>query len=105
MLRPDEQEFLDYVTEKYGDRSNPSQKEWTFAKHFNLIQEDLEEMLFDLFTRYGIEHSNFNLDNYFMPEFYWWQFRLKREWHDRKFKTLTLGMIIESAKAGKWLYD
>lgn len=105
MLIADEQELLDYVTEKYGERKKPAQKEWTFEGHFNFIQEDLEEMLFDLFTRYGIDHRNFNLDDYFMPEFYWWQFRLKKEWRNRDFKTLTLEMIIESAKAGRWLYD
>ncbi|QIM45399.1 DUF1493 family protein [Leclercia adecarboxylata] len=105
MLLPDEQEFLDYVTEKYGERDCPAKKEWALQEHFNFLQEDLEEMLFDLFTRYGIKHSDFNLDNYFMPEFYWWQFRLKKEWRTRKFKSLTLEMIIESAKAGRWLYD
>ncbi|MEN3753447.1 DUF1493 family protein [Mangrovibacter sp. SLW1] len=78
MLLSDEQELLDYVTEKYGEREKPAQKEWSFQEHFNFIQEDLEEMLFDLFARYGITHGNFNLDNYFMPEFYWWQFRLKK---------------------------
>ncbi|MBU9808600.1 DUF1493 family protein [Rahnella sp. C60] len=105
MLKPDEQELLDYVTNTYGQRDKPAQKDWTFEEHFNFFQEELEEMLFDLFTRYGIEHSNFNIDDYFMPEFYWWQFKLKKEWQDRQFKTLTLGMIIESAKAGRWLYD
>ena len=105
MLLPDEQELLDYVTEKYGEREKPAQKEWSFQEHFNFIQEDLEEMLFDLFTRYGIAHGNFNLDNYFMPEFYWWQFRLKKDWRNHRFKMLTLEMIIESAKVGYWLYD
>lgn len=100
-----QQELLDYVTMTYGDQDYPAKKDWTFQEHFNFIQEDLEEMLFDLFTRYDIEHSNFNLDNYFMPELYWWQFRLKKEWRDRQFKTLTLEMILESAKEGKWLYD
>jgi len=105
MLLPDEQEFLEYVTENYSERKRPAKKEWTFQEHFNFIQEDLEDMLFDLFTRYGIEHSKFNLDDYFMPELYWWQFRLKKEWRGRQFKTLTLEMIIESAKANRWLYD
>lgn len=105
MLLSDAQELLDYITEKYGERKNPAQREWTFEEHFNFIQEDLEEMLFDLFTRYDIDYRNFNLDNYFMPEFYWWQFRLKKEWRNREFKKLTLDMIIESAKAGRWLYD
>ncbi|MGE9552759.1 DUF1493 family protein [Erwinia amylovora] len=55
---------------KYGDSTCPARKEWTFHKHFNFVQDNLEEMLFDLFTRYEIEHSKFNIDNYFMPELY-----------------------------------
>ncbi|QMI03639.1 DUF1493 family protein [Citrobacter sp. RHB25-C09] len=105
MLLPDEKEFLHYVTENYSDCKRPAKKEWTFQEHFNLVPEDLEDMLLDLFTRYGIDASNFNLDNYFMPELYWWQFRLKKAWRERQFKTLTLAMIIESAKVGRWLYD
>jgi len=60
----DEQELLDYLTENYSDRKSPAKKEWTFQEHFNLIPEDLEDMLLDLFTRYGIEYSNFVMDHY-----------------------------------------
>lgn len=45
---------------------------------FNLVPEDLEDMLIDLFTRYGIEHTNFTLDNYFEPELFWWQWKRKK---------------------------
>ncbi|MDR9890493.1 DUF1493 family protein [Pseudenterobacter timonensis] len=105
MLLPDEQEFLQYITENYSERKRPAKKEWTFQEHFNLLPEDLEDMLIDLFTRYSIEHSNFVLDNYFEPEIFWWQWKRRKQWHDRQLKPLTLEMIIESAKAGKWLYD
>lgn len=105
MLLPDEREFLEYVTENYGESKRPAKKEWSFREHFNFMPEDLEDMLIDLFTRYGIEHSNFNLDNYFMPELFWWQFRLRKKWGERQFKPLTLDMIIESAKMGHWIYD
>lgn len=30
MLLPDEQEFLDYITENYSERKRPALKEWTF---------------------------------------------------------------------------
>lgn len=105
MLLPDEQEFLDYITENYSERKRPARKDWTLQEHFNLVPEDLEEMLLDLFNRYEIEHRNFVMDNYFEPELFWFQFGLRKKFRDRQYKPLTLEMIIESAKAGRWLYD
>jgi hypothetical protein len=43
----DEQELLDYLTENYSDRKSPARKKWTFQEHFNLVPEDLEDMLLD----------------------------------------------------------
>lgn len=94
-------EILHYITEKYSEQKAPVQQCWTFQEHFSFVDEELEEMLIDLFTRYNIEHQNFNLDNYFDPESPWWQRKPPR----RELKPLTVAMIIESAKAGRWLYD
>ncbi|NGX87737.1 DUF1493 family protein [Rahnella sp. Lac-M11] len=99
----DENEILNYITEKYSFRKQPVGKEWTFQEHLNFVQEELEEMLVDLFTRYGIEHNNFNLDDYFEPE--WPVWLLWKRFQRKEYKPLTVGMIIESAKAGKWLYQ
>ncbi|CAI2160939.1 Protein of uncharacterised function (DUF1493) [Serratia fonticola] len=99
----DETEILTYLTEKYSLHKKPVLKEWTFQEHFNFVQEELEEMLVDLFTRYEISHDNFDLDEYFEPEWpvwLWWK-KLQR----RVYNPLTVNMIIESAKAGKWLYQ
>ena len=101
----DENEILDYITEKYSEWREPVSKDWTFQEHFNLVTDELGEMLIDLFTRYGISYNNFNLDNYFEPELPWWWFRLRREYKNKVYKPLTVEMIIESAKAGRWLYD
>jgi len=97
----DEKEILNYITEKYSERKKQTQKEWTFQEYFNFIDEELEEMLVDLFTRYNIKHDNFNLDDYFEPELPWW----RRKPPHKELKPLTVEMIIESAKAGQWLYD
>jgi hypothetical protein len=104
----DESEILQYITENYSERKKPVSKDWTFREHFYFVPEELEEleeMLLDLFTRYNIKHDNFNIDDYFQPELPWWWFRLRREYKEKSYKTLTVEMIIESAKAGKWLYD
>lgn len=97
----DENEILKYITEKYSERKKPVSKEWSFQEHFNFVPEELEEMLLDLFNRYNITYENFNLDDYFEPEIPWWRRRDK----EKVYKRLTVEMIIESAKAGKWLYD
>ncbi|PKE29594.1 hypothetical protein CWS43_16280 [Rahnella sp. AA] len=104
-MEVDENEILQYITEKYSERRKPVRKDWTFQEHFNLVTDELGEMLIDLFTRYGISYDNFNLDNYFEPELPWWWFRLRRQYKEKMYKPLTVEMIIESAKAGKWLYD
>lgn len=99
----DENEILNYISEKYSVFKKPANKEWTFQEHFNFVQEELEEMLLDLFTRYGISHENFDLDEYFEPEWpvwLWW-----KKLQQRVYKPLTVGMIIESAKVGRWLYQ
>lgn len=105
LMEVNENEILAYITETYSDRKLPVCKDWNFREHFYFVPEELEEMLLDLFTRYNIKYDNFIIADYFMPEFAWWQFKLRKEWRDRKFKTLTVGMIIESARAGRWLYD
>ncbi|MBB1200963.1 DUF1493 family protein [Enterobacteriaceae bacterium 89] len=104
-MLPDENELLQYLTENYSERKRPVKKEWTFQEHFNFPPEDLEDMILDLFTRYGIEYDSFVLDNYFEPEIFWWQWKLRKQWQERQLKPLTVEMLIESAKAGKWLYD
>lgn len=97
----DENEILQYITEKYSEQKKPVSKDWTFQEHFNFVTDELGEMLIDLFTRYDINYENFNLDNYFEPELPWWSKRDK----NKLYKPLTVEMIIESALAGKWLYD
>nr|VUD28290.1 Protein of uncharacterised function (DUF1493) [Raoultella sp. NCTC 9187] len=76
-------------------------KNWTFQEYFNFVDEELEEMLIDLFTRYNIRYDGFNLYHYFEPERPWW----KGKPPERKLKPLTVEMIIESARAGVWLYE
>ena len=37
MLLPDEQEFLQYVTDNDSERKRPAQKDWTFKEHFYFV--------------------------------------------------------------------
>lgn len=99
----DENEILEYITENYSELKKPAQKDWTFQQYFNMLPEDIEDMLLDLFVRYNIDYSNFNLDDYFEPE--WPVWLLWKKFQRKEYKPLTVEMIIESAKAGKWLYQ
>nr|WP_315300191.1 DUF1493 family protein [Raoultella terrigena] len=73
--------------------------------HFDvrLDQDEVEELNEDFAKEFGVDMSNFHLEDYY-PE-------VKHSWNPFK-KTdpvdvpdFTIDMFIESAKAGKWLYD
>lgn len=64
--------------------------------------KDVNAMIEKFFQWYEVEHSTFDLDNYFP----WKRKSLfsKTNLNPDK-KALTISMIIESAKVGRWLYD
>jgi hypothetical protein len=39
----DEKEILQYLTDKYSERKQPVQKNWTFQEYFNFVDEELDE--------------------------------------------------------------
>lgn len=73
--------------------------------HFDvkLDQEDVEELIEDYSKEFNVDMSNFHLETYY-PEvnFSWNPFKKPEPMEVPDF---TIGMLIESAKAGKWLYD
>ena len=72
--------------------------------HFDvrLDVDDAEELMNEFFGQFNIDRGNFRLEKYY-PEapFSWNPF--KKQIVD--IPDFTIGMLIESAKAGKWLYD
>lgn len=77
-------------------------KEWTLLDDFEFVPEDACDFLSDLFEHFSIEHSNFDVSNYLEREYPFWQ---KIPSPEPEVKPLTVQMIIESAQAGKWLFD
>lgn len=69
--------------------------------HFEV--EEAEAMMDEFFKEFEVERGNFKIETYYPEEpFSWNPFK--------KFPPIlvpdfTIGMLIESAKAGKWLYD
>ncbi|XXD11074.1 DUF1493 family protein [Klebsiella sp. R445] len=64
---------------------------------------EAEDLMDEFFKEFQVERGNFKIETYYPDEpFSWNPFK--------KFPLLpvpdfTIGMLIESAKAGKWLYD
>lgn len=104
-----ESEVIAYIMSRYPMRKHwfkpglkQVTKEWTLLDDFQFLPEDAHDFLSDLFEHFHIEHSNFDGRHYFEYEYPFWQ---KRPLPEPEVKPLTVAMIIESAKAGKWLYD
>ena len=59
----------------------------------NMDAEEAQNLLDEIFTEFGLKHSDLDFSVYFPM-------------HNRKdAKPLTINMLIESARAGRWLYD
>lgn len=57
-------------------------------------------MLLDVFKHFNIDYSNMDTRDYIEYEYPFWQKKSEIE-----IKPLTVEMIIESARAGAWLYE
>lgn len=109
MDRDFESEVIEYIMARYPVRKRwfkpelvQITKEWTLIDDFQFLPEDAYDFLADLFEHFNIEHSNFDGRNYIEREYPFWQ---KRSSPEPELKPLTVAMLVESAKAGKWLYD
>ncbi|CND12887.1 DUF1493 family protein [Yersinia pseudotuberculosis] len=103
-----ETEIIQYLMNKYPIRKHwlkPGIKQvtrnWTLQDDFRFTPEDAHGFLLDVFEHFNIDYENFDGRNYIEYEYPIWQKKPKNQ----EIKPLTVGMIIESAKAGRWLYD
>ncbi len=109
MLDDIEQRVITLVTRHSGVYMFRKKKYDTYTAsssiHFDvgLDQDDVEELIEDYAKAFNVDMSNFHLENYYPKvNFSWNPFR-KPEPVD--VPDFTINMLIESAKAGKWLYD
>lgn len=107
-MRDIESEVIHYLMEKYPVRKHwykpgfkQITKEWTLQDDFKFLPEDAHDFLLDVFEHFNIEYSGFDGINYFEYEYPFWQ----KKPSIKELKPLTVGMIIESARAGVWLYE
>lgn len=109
MERNIESDVIGYIMERYPVRKRwykpelvQITKEWTLIDDFRFIPEDAYDFLKDMFEHFNIDSSEFDWTHYIEREYPFWQ---KRPSPEPEIKPLTVAMIIESAKAHKWLYD
>ena len=69
----------------------------------NIDVYEVEDLMNDFFEQFGVERINFDIKTYFPePPFSWNVFKKSPPTPVPDF---TIGMLIASAKAGRWLYD
>lgn len=102
------QRVIDLVTRHSGVYMFRKKKYDTYTAesniHFDvrLDVDDAEELMDEFFTVFNTDRGNFKLETYY-PD-------VPLSWNPFKKQIInvpdfTVGMLIESAKAGKWLYD
>ncbi len=65
--------------------------------------EEAEELLEDFFREFSVARGGFNIKIYYPDEPFSWN--LFKKSAPVPVPDFTISMLIESAKAGKWLYD
>lgn len=64
---------------------------------------EVEDLMNEFFDKFNVERGNFSIETYFPDTPLSWNPFKKTE--PVPVPDFTIGMLIESAKAGKWLYD
>ncbi|PEH29464.1 DUF1493 family protein [Salmonella enterica] len=105
LMRDIEKEIIDFNDQKYNTKKyflcGPKRTitlDTSIRDDLKLVFEDSEELLQEYFKRWNIDPEGFDILNYLNPEYFG-----SKETDPRK--PLTVGMLVESAKAGRWLYS
>ncbi|EAN6356677.1 DUF1493 family protein [Salmonella enterica subsp. enterica serovar Kua] len=105
LMRDIEKEIIDFIDQEYNTKKyflcGPKRTitlDTSIRDDLKLVFEDSEELLQEYFKRWNVDSEGFDILNYLNPEYFG-----NKEPDPRK--TLTVGMLVESAKAGRWLYS
>lgn len=69
----------------------------------NIDELEAEDLMNKFFEQLNVERGNFRIETYFPHPLFSWNPFKKTE--SIPVPDFTIGMLIESAKAGRWLYD
>ncbi|QKJ85179.1 DUF1493 family protein [Paramixta manurensis] len=102
-----EQEIIHYIYENhshkkygfFGPRPEVTPQTELTRGGLDIIWEDAEDTLSYYFRNWNVELNKFEITHYFAPDF------LGSPEPEQPLKPLYVWMLVESAKAGRWLYD
>jgi len=77
--------------------------ETDFDTDMQLDVSEAEELMDEFFKEFQVDRMNFKIETYYPDESFSWN-PLKK-FPPVPVPDFTIGMLIESAKAGKWMYD
>ncbi|WP_431223418.1 DUF1493 family protein [Serratia sp. L9] len=72
--------------------------ETDLRQDLKIIYEDACDLFAFYFNNWKVELGNFSIDRYFSPEY------LGSSAPEKPLEPITVGMLVESAKAARWLY-
>ncbi|EBL5543659.1 DUF1493 family protein [Salmonella enterica subsp. enterica serovar Schwarzengrund] len=105
LMRDIKKEIIDFIDQEYNTKKyflcGPKRTitlDTSIRDDLKLVFEDSEELLQKYFKRWNVDPEGFDIPNYLNPEYFG-----SKEPDPRK--PLTVGMLVESAKAGRWLYS
>ncbi|EOU1338401.1 DUF1493 family protein [Cronobacter malonaticus] len=100
-----EKEIIEFIDRDYNPRKYflfgpkcPVTRDTRIRDDLKLVFEDNEELLQAYFSRWRVEPGSSEILDYFHPGY------LGSKEPDPH-KPLTVAMLVESAKAGRWLYE
>lgn len=74
-----------------------------FDTDLDIDDLEAEDLMNAFFEKFNVERGNFHIETYFPNLPFSWNVFKRAE--PVPVPDFTIGMLIESAKAGKWLYD
>ncbi len=108
MVKSIEKRIFDFVQTFAGSYVFSTKKpqlsiETDLDSDLQLDDAEAEELMDNFFKKFSIKKESFNIKNYYPPQ----PFSLNpfKKAIPTPVPDLTIGMLIEAAKAGRWLYD
>lgn len=106
-----DEDVITWYCERFNKPALITRKTWPVSLETSLstgnyvwASETGAEIMSEYFKRFEVDPSNFDFYKYW-PEETFILYALFTSGKDDEAEPLTLGMLVKSAKAGRWLYD